>query len=129
MFLVYNPELKISQLISASVSSVNRLLLLSHPESLEAATCHFNNLKSDSWNITLSVSRSTETGNEDLVVLVNEGHTTISWNVSGDSLVILLQLNSNTLSHGGVWLLGLDCDLLNNNSGSVGSLGEWLLPL
>ena len=105
------------------------LLLLSHPESTETTPGDFNNLKSDSWKITDSVPRSTETGDEDLIVLINEGHTSILWNVSGDSLVVLLKLDSDALSDGGVWLLSFNSNLLDNNSSCVGGLGERLLPL
>ena len=99
------------------------------PKCAETTSSDFDNLESDSWQITLSVSGSTETSHEDVVVLIDETHTTISWDVSGNSLVVLLQLNSHTLSDGGVWLLGLDGDLLDDDTGSVGSLTEWLLPL
>ena len=75
------------------------------------------------------MSRSTETSHEDLVVLINEGHTSISWDVGSDSLVVFLELNSDALSDGGVWLLGLDGDFLDDDTGSMGSLTEWLLPL
>ena len=111
-----------------TVSSVNWLLLLSTPESTKTATSDFNNLESDTWKITLSVTRSTETSNEALIVLINEGHTTISWYVGGDSLVVFLELDSNTLSDSRIWLLSLDGNLLNDNSSSVRSLLEWFLP-
>ena len=75
------------------------------------------------------MSRSTETGNENLVVFINERHTAISWDVGSSSLVVFLQLNSDALSDGAVWLLGRDGDLLDDDSGSVGSLTERLLPL
>ena len=115
--------------IRTHVSSVNWLLLLSAPESKKSATSDLNNLESDSWNITLGVTRSTETSNEALVVLLNEGHTTISWDVGGDSLVVLLKLNSNALSNTGVRLLGLYGNLFNDDSSGVRSILEWLLPL
>jgi hypothetical protein len=75
------------------------------------------------------VTRSTETGNEDFVVLINEGHTTISWYISGNSLVVLLKLNSNTLSNSGVRLLSFDSDLFNNDTSCVRRASERLLPL
>ena len=109
--------------------SMDGLLLLSLPESTEATSSNFNNLKSDSWKITHSVTRSTETGNKDLVVLVNERHTTILWDVGCDSLVVLLKLDSDTLSNSRVWLFSFNCDLFDDDTGSVGSLGERLLPL
>ena len=105
------------------------LFLLSRPKGEKTATGNLDNLESNTGKISLGMSRSTETGNEDLVVFINEGHTTISWDVGSDSLVVFLELNSDALSDGGVWLLGLDGDLLDDDTGSVGSLTEWLLPL
>ena len=105
------------------------LFLLSRPKGEKTATGNLDNLESNTGKISLGMSRSTETGNEDLVVFINEGHTSISWDVGSDSLVVFLELNSDALSDGGVWLLGLDGDLLDDDTGSVGSLTEWLLPL
>ena len=105
------------------------LFLLSRPKREKTATGNLDNLESNTGKISLGMSRSTETGNEDLVVFINEGHTSISWDVGSDSLVVFLELNSDALSDGGVWLLGLDGDLLDDDTGSVGSLTEWLLPL
>ena len=101
----------------------------SSPEGMEGATSSLYNLESDTRNITLGVTRSTETSNEHFIVLVNETHTTISWNVSGDFLIVLSELNSNTLSNSGGWLLSFDSDFFNNDACSVGTFGEWLLPL
>ena len=105
------------------------LFLLSRPKREKTATGNLDNLESNTGKISLGMSRSTETGNEDLVVFINEGHTSISWDVGSDSLVVFLELNSDALSDGGVWLLGLDGDLLDDDTGSVGSLTERLLPL
>lgn len=49
-------------------SQSNSLLLL--PESKKTDTSNLDDLESDTRNITLSLSSSTETGDEDLVVLV-----------------------------------------------------------
>ena len=105
------------------------LFLLSRPKREKTASGNLDNLESNTGKISLGMSRSTETGNEDLVVFINEGHTSISWDVGSDSLVVFLELNSDALSDGGVWLLGLDGDLLDDDTGSVGSLTERLLPL
>ena len=101
---------------------------LSRPEGQERATSSLNNLESHTREITLGVTRSTETGDQNFVVLINETHTTISWDVGSDLLIIFLQLNSDTLSNSGVWLLSLDCNLFDNDTGSMGSLSEWFLP-
>ena len=92
------------------------LLNLSQPESEEGATGGLYDLESNTRNITLGVTRSTETSNENFVVFVNETHTTISWHVGCDLLIVLLKLNSHTLSDSGVWLLSLDSDLIDNNT-------------
>ena len=96
---------------------------------MDTASGDLNKLESDSWQITNGVTRSTETGDKDLIVFINQGHTTILWYVSGDSLVVLLKLDSDTLSNSRVWLLGFNGNLLDDNTSSVGSFGEWLLPL
>ena len=105
------------------------LFLLSRPKREKTASSNLNNLESNTGKISLGMSRSTETSHEDLVVLINEGHTSISWDVGSNSLVVFLELNSDALSDGGVWLLGLDGDFLDDDTGSMGSLTEWLLPL
>ena len=105
------------------------LFLLSRPKREKTASGNLNNLESNTGKISLGMSRSTETGNKDLVIFINERHTTISWDVGSDSLVVFLELNSDALSDGGVWLLGLDGDLLDDDTGSMGSLTERLLPL
>ena len=95
------------------------LLLLLLPQSQQGDTGDLNDLESDTWDITLSLTLSTETGQKDLVVLVNEVQTTIVWNESSDLLTVLDQLDSDTLSNGGVWLLGLDTNLFYNYTLSV----------
>jgi len=105
------------------------LLLLVGPEGHETALSDLDNLETDTGEITLSVTGSTETGNEDLVVLIDEGHATITGNVSGNSLVVLLELDSHALSDGRVGLLSFDGDLLDNDTRGVGSASERLLPL
>jgi len=105
------------------------LLLLVGPEGHETALSDLDDLETDTGQITLSVTGSTETGNEDLVVLIDEGHATITRNVSGNSLVVLLELDSHALSDGRVGLLGFDGDLLDNDTSGVGSASERLLPL
>jgi len=62
-------------------------------------------------NITLSLSSSTESRDQDLVVLVDKVQTTVIGDESGDLLSVLDELDSDTLSDGRVGLLGLDSDL------------------
>ena len=105
------------------------LLDLSEPKGQKTATSGLNNLKSDTRKITFGMTRSTETGNEHFVILINETHATISWHVGSDLLVVLSQLNSNTLSNSRVWLLGFDSYLFDDDTSSMGCLSEWFLPL
>ena len=104
------------------------LFLLSSPECHETATSDFDGLESDSWKITNSVTGSTETSNEDFIVFIDQSHATVLWDVSGDSLVVLLKLDSDTLSDSGVRLLSFNSNLFNDNAGSVRGLSKRLLP-
>ena len=110
------------------VSSMDGLFLLSRPEGEESASGDLDDLESDSWDISLGVTRSTESGDEDLIIFLNETHTTISGHVSCDSLIILLKLNSHALSHGWIWLFGFDSNLLDDDTSGVGSFLERFLP-
>ena len=109
--------------------SMSWLFDFSQPEGKKGATGSLDNLETHTRKITLSVTGSTETSDKTLVVLINEGHTTISWDVGGNSLVVLLKLDSHALSNSGVWLLSLNGNLLDNNTSGVRCLLEWFLPL
>jgi len=85
------------------------LLLL--PEGKETDTSDLDDLESDTRNITLCLSSSSETGDQDLVVLIGEVETTVVGDESGDLLAVLDELDSDTLSDSRVRLLGLDTDL------------------
>ena len=112
-----------------SATSLDGLFLLSEPESVEWDAGNLHNSESDTRKITDGMAWTTETSNEHLVVLVDEGHATISRNEASDSLVVFLELDSHTLSDGRVGLLGLDGNLLDDDAGSVGSALEGLSPL
>jgi hypothetical protein len=84
------------------------LFLLFFPQGEERDTRNFNNLETDTWNITLGLALTTETGNQDFVVFVNVVQTTIVGDESRNLLSVLDQLNTNTLSNGRVGLLGFD---------------------
>ena len=99
------------------------------PEGLDACVGNFNQLESHTWQITHGVAGSSESGDEHLVVLVAELHATILWHVGSDSLVVLFELHSHALTHGGVGLLGLNTNLVDNDASGVGGAGEGLLPL
>ena len=109
--------------------SLDGLFLLSEPKGVHRHTGDLDNLESDSWQVTHGVAWTTESGNENLVIFVDEGHTTVFWNEASDSFIVLLELNSHALSHGRVGLLGLDGNLLNNDASGVRCALERLSPL
>ena len=88
-----------------------------------------DNLETDTGNITLGVAGTTETGNENLVVLVDVVQATVIGDESSDLLTVLDELNTHALTHSGVRLLGLDTDLLENDPLGVGATSERLGPL
>ena len=72
---------------------------------------------------------TTESSNENLIVIIYKTHTTILWHIASNFLVVLFELNSHAFTHGGVRLLSFDTNLLDDNTGSVRRSSEWLLPL
>jgi len=50
-------------------------------------------------------------------------------NEGGDLLSVLDELNPGALADSGVWLLGLNSDLLDHDSLGVRATSKWLLPL
>lgn len=61
------------------------------------------------------MSTTTETGNENFVVLVDKVQTTIAGHEGGDLLAVLDELDTHAFSNGGVGLLGFDPDLLQHD--------------
>ena len=84
-----------------------RLLLLLAEQSEKRGLGHADHLETDSRNITHSVTRTTETGNQHLVVLVHVVQATIARNEGSDLLAVLDQLHTHALTNGAVRLLGL----------------------
>ena len=85
-----------------------RLLLLAAEQSEQRGLGHADDLETDSGNISHSMTGTTETGNEHLIVLINEVQTTIARDESSDLLTILDQLHTDALTNGRVRLLGLN---------------------
>jgi len=77
---------------------------------------YFNDFESHAGNITFGLATTTETGNEDFIVLVDKVQTTIVGHEGGDLFAVLDQLDANAFSDGRVRLLGLDSDLLENDA-------------
>ena len=82
-----------------------RLLLLSTEQSEERSLGDTHHLETDSRNITHSVTRTTESSNQNLIVLIHKVQTTITRNESSDFLSVLDQLNTDALTNGRVRLL------------------------
>ena len=72
---------------------------------------YLDDLEPDSGNITDGVTLTTESCDQDLVVLFDEVEATVVGDEGGDLLAVLDQLDTDTLSDGGVRLLGFDTDL------------------
>ena len=77
---------------------------------------HLADLKSDSGNITNSVTLTSETADQHLIVLLDKVQATVIGDEGGDLLAVLDQLHTNALPDSGVGLLGLNADLLEDNS-------------
>ena len=84
-----------------------RLLLLSAEQSKERRLRDAHNLEADSRNISDGVTRTTESSNQDLVVLVHKVQATIARHERSDLLSVLDQLHTHALTNGRVGLLGL----------------------
>ena len=94
-----------------------RLLLLLAEQSEKRGLGHADHLETDSRNITHGVTRTTETGNQHLVVLVHVVQATIARNEGSDLLAVLDQLHTHALTNGGVGLLGLHTAMIREIKG------------
>ena len=99
------------------------------PKCTDAGVGNLDEFKTHTWQITDGVTGTTETSNEDLIILITEAHSTILGHVGSNSLVVLLELDSNALTHGRVGLLSLDTDFVDDDSSSVRATSERLFPL
>ena len=117
-----------SPALVSSICSCVRLILLVQPKGEKGGTSDLLDLEADTWEITDGVTLTTETGHEHLVVLVHEGHGTVSRYEACNSLVVLFQLHAHTLTDSRVRLLGLDGDLLDDDARGLSGTGEGLLP-
>ena len=84
-----------------------RLLLLSAEQSKERRLRDAHHLETDSRNISDGVTRTTESSNQHLVVLIHKVQATIARNEGSDLLSVLDQLHTHALTNGRVGLLGL----------------------
>ncbi len=74
------------------------------------------------------MSRSTKSRDHDLIVFIDVQKTSIVWDISSDLLSVLFELDSDTLSDGRVWLFGFNTEFFDDDTFSVGSWAERLLP-
>merc|ERR1719391_448050 len=81
-------------------------------------------LESDTGDITNSVTLTSESADQNLVVLLNEVQATVIGDKSSDLLAVLDQLDANALPDSRVRLLSLDSDLFKNDSLGVGGASE-----
>ena len=114
--------------VEAVVCSCDWLILLSEPKGKETGSSDLDDLETDTGKITDGMAGSTESSDEDFVVLIDERHTSISGDVGGDSLVVFTELNSDAFTDSRVRLLGFDSDLLNDDTSGVRSSSEGFLP-
>jgi len=70
------------------------------------------------------VTFTTETGNQDFIVLFNEGEATIVGDEGCDLLTVLDQLDPDALANGRVGLFGLNTNFLEDDSLGMGSSSE-----
>ena len=105
------------------------LLLLLAEQRGERHTRHLHHLETDAGDIADGVSLTAETRNEHLVVLVHEVQATVSGDERRDLLAVLDELHADALTNGGVRLLRLDAELLQDDALGVRASGEGLLPL
>jgi len=101
------------------------LFLLLLPKGKKAHSGYLHDLESYTRNITLSLATTTETGNQDFVVLVDEVQATIVGHEGSDLFAVLDQLDTNAFPDSRVWLLGLDSDLLENDALSMRRSSGW----
>jgi len=114
----------VSLLVCCAQHLGSRLLLLLLPQGEQTDTGNLDDLETDTGNITLRLALATETGKEDLVVLVNEVQATVVGDESSNLLAVLDELDTDTLPDSGVGLLGLNTDLLEDDSLGVGGATE-----
>lgn len=76
----------------------------------------FDDLETDTGNITDSVAFTTETGNQNLVVLLNVVQATVTGHECGNLLAVLDQLNPHALADGRVGLFGFNTTARENDN-------------
>lgn len=83
-------------------------LLLFLVKSQQRNVSHFDDLETDTGNITDGVTLTTETGNQDLVVFLNVVQATVTGYECGNLLAVLDELHSHALADSRVGLFGFN---------------------
>merc|ERR1712180_210612 len=96
-------------------------LLLSLEQGKQRHVGNFNDLESNTRNVSNSMSFSSETRNQNFIVFFNIVQTTIVGYKSCDFLAVFDQLNTNTLSDSRVRLFGFNTNFFQYNSFSMRS--------
>ena len=103
---------------------VTWLLLLTAVESIETNRGDLDDLEADSGKIADGVTGATESRDENLVVLLDVVKATVVGDEADDLLTVLDELDTDALTNGGVRLLGLNTNLLEDDSLGVGGATE-----
>ena len=100
------------------------LLFLAAVQGVQADAGHLDDFETDTGEITDGVAGSAQTSDENLVVLLHEVQATIVGDEGDDLLAVLDQLDADALTDSGVRLLGLDSNLVQDDSLGMGGSTE-----
>uniref|UniRef100_A0A670J3L1 Uncharacterized protein n=1 Tax=Podarcis muralis TaxID=64176 RepID=A0A670J3L1_PODMU len=89
--------------------------------------CYLDNLETNSWNVTNSMTFPTKASNQNFIVLLNEVQKTINRNKCCYFFAILGQLNSDIFPDGRIWLSPKKVGF--QSSAQVGLLVLFVMPL
>merc|ERR1719436_563587 len=92
------------------------LLLLLPIEGPEAAARDLHDLEPHARDVADGVTAAPEARDQHLVVLVDEVQAAVAGHEGRNLLAVLDQLDAAALPDGGVWLLGLNADLLDDDA-------------
>ena len=87
---------------------ISRLFLLAAEQSDERHTSHLDNLETNTGNITDGVTTTTESSNENFIVLFHKVQATIIGDEGSNLLSVLNELHTGALTNSRVRLLSLN---------------------
>ena len=100
------------------------LLLLATEEGVQADGRDLDYLETDTGAVTDGMAATAATGDEDLVVLLDVVQRAVEGAEGNDALAVLDELDADALADGGVGLLGLNADLLQDDALGVAGPSE-----